>query len=149
VQNDGSIRERGRAAALGDWTNVPFNAADYTGSGAMTWAVAAGNVSLYRYSIVGKTAFVEMDISGAILGGTASTSLRVALPAAITPATGGGSRQFPVWLHTGSAANSIIGMAVYSAGIGRIDVYCHPNASTLWTIGQAPRITPSFFFAIN
>jgi hypothetical protein len=152
VQSDGSIRERGRAAALGDWTNVPFNAADYTGSGSMTWPVIAGNVALFRYAIAGKTAFVQMDITGAVLGGTASSALRVALPAAITPGgTGAQQLVLPAWIQTqaSSLATGAVGIVVITGGVARIDFYCTPLTNTNWTLAVAPRVNGSFAFQIQ
>jgi hypothetical protein len=62
------------------WTTPPFNAGDFTASGAMTWTVAAGNVITYAYNIIGKTMTVAFGIDGAAIGGTPSNILFIAIP---------------------------------------------------------------------
>jgi len=50
----GTIRERQRTVALGEWINVPYNAGNYTGLGG-TWTVSAGAILENRYTLIGKT----------------------------------------------------------------------------------------------
>jgi hypothetical protein len=71
-------------AAPGLWTDVAFNAANFsTPTAGATWAVTAGS---YSYTVVGNTAIVAVTVLG-----TASTitgapvRLRITLPAGITP----------------------------------------------------------------
>jgi len=56
---DGSIKERGRTTALGEWITIAFNAANF-------WAgVTAGMVPVNRYTLIGKTVIWQIQISGA------------------------------------------------------------------------------------
>lgn len=83
----GGLFERGRATAAGEWTAIPFNAGDFTGSGSMTWTVESGDVVTLRYTLLGKTVLIDFAIEGTTVGGTPDTSLLVALPAGLVPAT--------------------------------------------------------------
>jgi len=75
----GEILERSRAFAMGDWIAVPFSDLSFSASGSMVWNVVAGNVSYFRYSIVGKTMFIRGAITGTSTSGTASSGLRVGI----------------------------------------------------------------------
>ena len=66
------------------WTTPTFNAAHYTASGSMTWTVASGDVVVHKYVVIGKTVHWHLVITATTVGGTASTGLRVALPAGLT-----------------------------------------------------------------
>lgn len=73
-------------ALVGNWTAIPFNAANFTGNGSMTWTVASGDVGLNRYQIINKTLFWTFILSTTTIGGTPNTSLQIAWPSG-TPAT--------------------------------------------------------------
>ena len=78
----GTIKERGRTIAIGDWTAIPFSAANFTASSG-NWTVAlAGQVTL-AYIIIGKTITLTFYIDGVTSASTAET--RIALPAGIVP----------------------------------------------------------------
>lgn len=79
--------ERGRSVALGEWTTPTFAAGNFTGNGAMTWTVIAGNVTTLRYSLVGKMMSVIFQITGTTVGGTLNTQLRIAIPGGFTAAS--------------------------------------------------------------
>ena len=64
----------------GGWSTPGFNAANFTGSGGMTWTVAGGNVGTYAYTIVGKTMTVAFGLTATTVGGTPGTSLFNAIP---------------------------------------------------------------------
>lgn len=85
-----SISERGRTVANGVWVDVPFNPANFVGSGAMTVAVATQTT--YAYMLVGKTMTVSFILAGITIGGTPDTLIMVKIPAGYvskraTPAT--------------------------------------------------------------
>lgn len=54
-----------------------FNAADYTGSGSMTWTLQAGDVDLQQYYLRGSQLTVSTRIITSTVGGTLSNALRV------------------------------------------------------------------------
>jgi hypothetical protein len=72
--------------ALGDWTAVSFTAGDYTGNGAMTWTVEAGDVQNLSYSKNGKRITVAFFVQNTTVGGTPNSELRIAIPAGFTAA---------------------------------------------------------------
>ena len=89
-------------APVGVWVDIPYTAADFTGSGAMTWVVDAGDLTTFGYAIVGKTALVTLHLVATSVGGTLDSYLQVRLPAALTP-----QKSFEGWgfgQDTGSAA---------------------------------------------
>ena len=64
----------------GPWILLPFNAADWTASGAMVWTVLAGNVTDQSYRLSGNTIIYSVNVSSTTVGGTADIELRIALP---------------------------------------------------------------------
>lgn len=77
----------------GRWIDNPFNAADYTANGAMTWTVASGNVIANRYAIYGnydgaKLLFWDVCIVTSTVGGVLNNELRIATPAGLTIGAG-------------------------------------------------------------
>jgi len=75
------VKERGRSVAMGEWTTPAFSAGNFTASGSMTWTVGSGDVITYDYMLVGKTMTLSFLIQGSTVGGTPSSSLRIAVPA--------------------------------------------------------------------
>jgi hypothetical protein len=81
----GNIRERGRATPLGEWIDVAATGGEFAigGAGAGNWA--AGTVSTFAYTLIGKTLHLQVYCSA----GTwyvSSTQLNVLLPAGLTAA---------------------------------------------------------------
>jgi hypothetical protein len=74
------IYEKGRTVAMGHWQDVPFNAANFTGSSGMTWTVAAGNIVKNRYTLIGKTLHWQLVIYASVLSGTPATYIVATLP---------------------------------------------------------------------
>lgn len=64
----------------GVWTTQAFNAADYTANGAMTWTVAAGDVTTNAYIINGKMMTWNFVITTTTVGGTPDTTLIMTIP---------------------------------------------------------------------
>lgn len=82
--NDGFF-ERGRSTAMGVWTTPSFNAGDFTGSGTISWTVAAGDVNNFAYTLIGKTMIVQFTIITTTVSGT-GVELRIAIPGGFTGA---------------------------------------------------------------
>jgi hypothetical protein len=72
----------GAASGGGAWTQVAFNAANFTAVGGMTWTGVT--IQTNEYTVIGKTLIWTLSTSGGTLGGTASTELRVKLPGGLT-----------------------------------------------------------------
>lgn len=64
-----------------EWIAVPFNAADFTASGSMTWTVAASNVVVFAYRLEGRTMTVSFLITTTTIGGTPDQALLIKIPA--------------------------------------------------------------------
>jgi molybdopterin-binding protein len=62
------------------WTDVAFSAGNFTANGSMTWTVASGDVTSYRWIEIGKTMIVSVYLSTTSVGGTVNSELRVAVP---------------------------------------------------------------------
>ena len=84
IHSTNGYYERGRSVAAGEWTNVAFNAANFTANGAMTWTVASGDQSTYAYSTIGTTMHLKVQVLTSSIGGTPSTALRIAIPGGFT-----------------------------------------------------------------
>lgn len=86
LRSHGGLYERGRTAAAGDWTGVPFNAGDYTGDAAgSAWTVTAANVTTLRWRISGHSLLVSYVISGTNVSGS-PVNLRLVIPGGYTAA---------------------------------------------------------------
>jgi hypothetical protein len=111
----GTVRERGRAVPMGEWTPVAYSAGNYTAGGAMTWGVDDADETV-SYAVVGKTMFLSVEVVNSDVGGVAATSLRLAIPGGYTcaPFNGGhvSLRDAGVWVH-GFAAAAPDGTAVF------------------------------------
>lgn len=80
------VTERGRSAAMGEFTAVAHSGGNFTASGSMTWTVASGDQVTYAWAIVGKMLTVLFDIENSTVGGTPSTTLKIAIPGGFTAA---------------------------------------------------------------
>lgn len=74
------VFEHGRSVAMGEWINIPFNAANFFGDGVITWTVASGDMITNRYTLIGKTMFWSVFIGSSIVGGSPSTRFFIVPP---------------------------------------------------------------------
>jgi len=88
-----SSRWRAQCIDPGAPIDVTFNAADYTGSGSMTWTVASGDVEMFRYQQMGRRLRIEMMLFTTTVGGTVSTTLQAKVPGGFTPSLNASSRR--------------------------------------------------------
>lgn len=70
----------------GAWITPAFSAADYTGNGAMTWTVAAGQVTSCAYWLKDRTLEFILEVIGTAVGGTPNTTLQRVIPGGFTAA---------------------------------------------------------------
>ena len=66
--------------AAGTFTDVPYVAGNFTGSGAMTWVVDIGDVGTHQVCYNQKLMIVNFVLATTSVGGTPSTDLRIAIP---------------------------------------------------------------------
>ena len=77
-----------RTAALGYTVTPPFRPTDFTASAAMTWTVAAGDISNFSYYLLGPRMVLDFQIVNTTVGGVASTRLQMKIPANLRAARG-------------------------------------------------------------
>lgn len=68
------------------WTDVPYAASDYTGSGSMIWTVEAGDVITSAVLPIGRMLLFTLQIDSSSVGGSPATYLRVKVPFGYVPA---------------------------------------------------------------
>jgi hypothetical protein len=117
------------AAAPGVWVDVPFSAANFTASGGAAWTVAASNVLLNRYTVIGKTVVWSVYVENTSISGATPAELYIRIP--------GG---FTVKPYSGSTATAQLNDATPHGGT----VYGHLNGTKV-TIQQ----NPYAFFTAN
>lgn len=105
-----AIYERTRTTPAGEWIDVAFNAADYTGSGTLVWTVQSGDITALAYTLVGKTMTVAFSIDTSSVIGTGMT-LIIPIPGGFTSA-----RTVEVAIHILDNLVRTTGYAFVSAG---------------------------------
>jgi hypothetical protein len=79
------VSEKGRLTPMGHWIDVPFTAANFSGSGGMTWTVGAAAITRNRYCLIGNTMVWSLALSAGptanSLTGTASAAIAITIPA--------------------------------------------------------------------
>jgi len=81
--SDGSIRERGRLTAFGEWIPIAYNASDFSAAGGGTWTVDAGDF-VGAYTLIGKTMIASYRLLTTTIAGVVN-SVTVKLPGGFTP----------------------------------------------------------------
>lgn len=115
----------------GGWITPAFNAAHYTGSGAMTWVVVAGNVGRAAYYLQGKALRVQLVVFNSTLGGVADAVLLRVIPGGFTA---GPAVFAPVAaLNNGAGIASAVGYASGTQVGFRHDF----TAGSLWVLGPS------------
>jgi hypothetical protein len=80
INADGSLWERNRTVGMGDWTDVPYSAANFTSNGS-AWTVDAGDQVTLAYMLIGKTMFVNIWLNPTTVGASGPPSeLRIKIP---------------------------------------------------------------------
>jgi hypothetical protein len=74
------LYEKQRGTPMGHWIDVPFNAANFTGTAGMTWTVASGDVYANRYTLIGHTLIWQFQLNASTIGGTVSPYLTITTP---------------------------------------------------------------------
>jgi len=88
------IVEATRATAMGYWVANPYVAGDFTAS-AGTWTVDAGDMSSFRYMIIGKTLFYSIRLLNTSTSAGMGTQLKIKVPGGFScPTVGLGSVHF-------------------------------------------------------
>lgn len=105
------------AAAAPLWVPVAYSAANFVGTGAMTWTVDAGDQVRFSYLLSGKTLTVSFWINTSSLTGTATNEIRLTIPAGKTSAAYSAGI---VWLNN---PGSMAGVINAPAGQTYLQIY--------------------------
>lgn len=92
-----------RSAAMGYWNTYAYSAGNFTASGSMTWGVDDAD-EVFTFSRVGVQLHLEGFVQQSDVGGTASTGLRLTLPATLAGATGSTQRGQFMYQEGGAGA---------------------------------------------
>jgi hypothetical protein len=117
IDINGKLYEHGRSIAAGKWTDVAFNAGNFTAS-AGDWTVAAGDVATLSYTKVGNMMTVKFYIVTSTVSSTPA-ELRIAVPGSVTVSTGEAAVN-PIRLLDNNT--SAIGFAIVTAGATYIQI---------------------------
>lgn len=120
--NQLGIFERGRTVRIGEWQDVPFNAANFAAAGG-TWTVSS---AVQRFTIIGKTLYYKVIVTNSSVGGTPS-ELFVNLPSGYTSA--GGITVLPI-IYEEAGTGNLVGL-VYTANDAII--HLRKQATGVWT----------------
>ncbi len=74
------VKEHGRTVPMGEWIDVPYDAADFSAKSPMIWTVQAADVINFLYMVIGKTLFVNMYVDFTSVGGTLTNKLYLKIP---------------------------------------------------------------------
>ena len=143
VHGTSAVYERGRADAMGVGIAIAFNAANFTGSGSMTWTVASGDVATNDYTLIGKTLLWGFDFQTTTVGGTPSTTLRVAIPGGFT------ASKFMSTLCYGSDNGTITTVLAYVGASGTVLNFERQDGANWAAATDATRITGQIAFRIT
>ena len=113
----------------GAWTTPAYSAGDYTANGAMTWTVGSGDVTTFKYIVLGKTMTISFLLNTTTIGGTPNSELRIAIPASKLP-----SASFDTAF--GFYDNGTTGTGILRAGTGNAYLSLFKNLA-------APNLTAS------
>lgn len=106
------------------WTDVTFAAGNFTASGSMTWTVASGDQTTFKYIKLGKWMVVWFEIETTTVGGTPSTDLLITIPGGFTS-----SNQVCNAIETSDNGTFATGYAQINAGATTIRCLRATNAN--------------------
>jgi len=74
------LYEKGRTTPLGHWTDVAFNAANFTGSPSGSFSITSGQVTVNAYTLIGKTLIWALQIAAASVASGSPTGMIINAP---------------------------------------------------------------------
>jgi len=119
VTRDG-VYTKNRTIAEGHWTSVTFASGNFTASGSLTWTVESADQVVLAFTLIGQTMTISFIIDNTSTGGSASNTLKIAIPASKT-ATG----RVEVVCFTDDAGGGLSagGIVLVTAGGTTIDIF--------------------------
>ena len=79
----GIFHEQNRAFGMGITQTRAYNAGDFTATGGGTWTVDSGDLTNFKYRVVGDTMWVNIGLASTSISGTVST-LTITIPGGAT-----------------------------------------------------------------
>ena len=130
------------APVVGQWTAVPYSAANFTAIGGMTWTVAAGDQVTFAYALINKVAILSLALVGTTIGGTVGSTLYVTLPGALLPTQNGYA-----WARVLNGGTSQSGLMYVVSGTARVEILLLAGGN--WVAGtDNTLIQGSLIFAV-
>ncbi len=114
----GSISERKRTLAMGDWADIPYGSVAFTASGTMTWTVPAASQLRFRSMLIGHTLFLGFTFSATSVSAPLSTALILPLP---TGMVGHGTLQETPYIYSDNGTLGT-GIAQILAGANHVNL---------------------------
>lgn len=121
----GVIYERGRAIAMGEWSDIAYSADSFIADGGGTWTVQAADVKTHRYAVIGDVLHFNLMVQ---LSSVASTppALRVRLPLGFITAAG-------VVYNTVYQQSGVLGVGIAQVVAGQFGIYCYTAGAVMWS----------------
>jgi hypothetical protein len=118
--------ERGRPVPMGEWQQMPYNPANFTGSGGMVVTVDAGDQVNYSYTLIGKTMILSLYIAPFSVSG-GGTHVQIAIPNGLLGAAFASSPVSTLY------DNGALGSGVFSTQTGSPWVFVERTGGAAWT----------------
>ncbi len=135
IRATGTIAERGRTVPIGEWIDIPYGSVAFAGNGG-TWTVQAADQSRYRYTLIGKTLWLDVTLLSTSVAGGVSTLLNLPMPPGFTshasiqgmPFNYSDAGTFGTGLAQVLASTSLVrlftaGFVVWTASVNATDIY--------------------------
>ena len=113
----------------GAWVTPAFNAADFTAGGSQTWTVGSGDVTVYAYTLVGKTMTVAFKLDTTTVGGTPNPELRIKIPTGANAA----KNIYNLFRAADAGAAAVVGLALAVAGNPFISLFKDLTTTANWS----------------
>ena len=132
ITASGPISERGRTTPMGEWTDIPLAASQFTGAGTMTWTVPDSTSYKLSYTLIGNTMTLGFVLLNTTVGVGGSTPLRIKLPLGLL-----GVRYTDcLYYYSDNGGAYTVGIAETTLNVPYLDLYQVPTG-TLWTASTA------------
>ncbi len=108
------------------WTDIAFDAGNFTGNNLMTWTVGSGDQTTLAYAIAGDIITLTFALDTTSISGTPSTELRITLPF-----SSAGKQFNGTFTYSDNGASFALGVMQINAGSSALRLF--KPAITDWT----------------
>lgn len=140
----GGYKERSRSVPMGEFTDVPFDAGNFTASGSMTWTVQSTDVVTFAYALVGKLITINFTLDQTSIGGTASNALQIAIPGGFTSA-----KAFYALIQLNEGSGAVVAQARVTVGGSVIQIFKMDSTTNFALTTNTTYVRGSLAFAIS